>query len=132
MGGAGIAAPIDDYMRFARMLLGGGSVDGVRILDPMTVRLMTSDQLDPRMTERWWLPDKGNGGFGFGVFVRTGPPLSDKENCGTVGEYFWDGAWSSLFWVDPANDMAVVFMVQKDPYDFSLHRDIREAVYGAP
>jgi len=130
MGGAGIASTAGDYMRFARMLLGRGSLDGVRILKPSTVRLMTTDQLDPAMTERIWLPEKGNGGFGFDFFVRTGRPLSASENRGSTGEFFWDGAWSTLFWVDPANDLAVVFMVQKDPYDGSLHHDIREAVYG--
>ena len=131
MGGAGLAATADDYMRFARMLLGGGSLGATRILKPSTVRLMTTDQLDPKITERLWLPEKGNGGFGFDVFVRDGRPLSRQENRGSTGEYFWDGAWTSLFWVDSANDMAVVFMVQKDPYDFSLIHDVREAVYGA-
>ena len=130
MGGAGIATTVDDYMRFARMLLGRGRLEGVQILKPSTIRLMTTDQLDPRITDRWWLPEKGNGGFGFDFFVRTGRPKSSAENSGTTGEFFWDGAWSTLFWVDPVNDMAVVFMVQKDPYDFSLHHDIREAVYG--
>lgn len=130
MGGAGLASTADDYMRFARMLLGRGTLDGVRILKPSTVRLMTTDQLDPKMTERWWLPTKANGGFGFDLFVRTGQPATKEENRGATGEFFWDGAWSTLFWVDPVNDMAVVFLVQKDPYDFSLHHDIREAVYG--
>jgi CubicO group peptidase (beta-lactamase class C family) len=130
MGGAGLASTIDDYMRFARMLLGHGSLDGVRILKPSTVKLMTTDQLDPKMTDRWWLPTKGNGGYGFDLFVRDGRPKDAQENRGSTGEFFWDGAWSTLFWVDPANDMAVVFMVQKDPYDFSLHHDIRQAVYG--
>jgi CubicO group peptidase (beta-lactamase class C family) len=130
MGGAGLATTIDDYMRFARMLLNRGSLDGVRILKPSTVRLMTTDQLDSRMTERLWLPEKGNGGFGFDFFVRDGQPQTATENRGSTGEFFWDGAWSTLFWVDPANDMAVVFLVQLDPFDGTLHHDIREAVYG--
>ena len=131
MGGAGLATTADDYMRFARMLLGRGSLDGVHILKPSTVKLMTTDQLDPKMTDRWWLPDKGNGGFGFDLFVRGGRPRNAAENRGSTGEFFWDGAWSTLFWVDPANDMAVVFLVQTDPYNFSLHHDIRQAVYGS-
>lgn len=130
MGGAGLATTADDYMRFARMLLGRGRLDEMQILKPSTIRLMTTNQLDPGITDRWWLPDKGNGGFGFDFFVRTGQPKSSTENRGTTGEFFWDGAWSTLFWVDPVNDMVAVFMVQKDPYDFSLHHDIREAVYG--
>ncbi|MBA3668866.1 MAG: serine hydrolase [Sphingomonas sp.] len=62
MGGAGLAATADDYMRFARMMLGHGALNEVRILKPSTVRLMTTDQLDPKMTDRWWLPTKANSG----------------------------------------------------------------------
>ena len=133
MGGSGLVAPIDDYMRFARMLLGEGTLDGVRILRPGTVRLMATDQLDPRIApeDRMFLPGKGNGGFGFDFFVRTGAPLTPEENRGTTGEFFWDGLASTLFWVDPAQDMAVVFFTQKIDFDGSLHHDIREAVYGA-
>jgi CubicO group peptidase (beta-lactamase class C family) len=130
MGGAGIATTANDYMRFARMLLGRGRLGGVQILKPSTIRLMTTNQLDPRITDRSWLPDKGNGGFGFDFFVRTGQPKSRTENRGATGEFFWDGAWSTLFWVDPANDMAAVFLVQKDPFDSSLNHDVRQAVYG--
>ncbi|QNM83065.1 beta-lactamase family protein [Sphingomonas sabuli] len=130
MGGSGLASTADDYMRFARMLLGEGSLNGVRIIKPSTVALMATDQLDPKVTERMWLPEKGNVGFGFDLAVRLGRPKDDKENRGATGEFFWDGSWTSLFWVDPHNRMAVVFMVQKDPYDFSLVQDIRKAVYG--
>ena len=133
MGGSGIVTTIDDYMKFARMLLGEGELDGVRILKPATVRLMATDQLDPRIEDkdRLWLPGKGNGGFGFDFFVRTGPPLTAEENRGAIGEFYWDGYPSMLFWVDPLNDMAVVFAAQKVPIDIDLHRDIRAAVYGA-
>ena len=130
MGGAGLAAPIDDYMRFARMLLGEGSLDGVRILKPSTVKLMATDQLDPRMKARFFLPAKGSVGFGFDVAVRTAQPANAAENRGAVGEFFWDGAATTLFWVDPANRMAVVFFTQRIPFDATLHHDIREAVYG--
>lgn len=131
MGGAGLASTLDDYLRFARMLLNRGSLDGVRILKPSTVKLMSTDQLDPRVTERAWLPGKGSGGWGIDFFVRTGRPKDQAENRGSVGEFFWDGAWTTLFWVDPANDLAAVFFVQRDPFDGTLHHDIRQAVYGA-
>jgi CubicO group peptidase (beta-lactamase class C family) len=129
-GGAGIATTMNDYLRFARMLLNRGALDGVRILKPSTVKLMSTDQLDPKITERAWLPTKGNGGFGFDFFVRTGQPKDAAENRGTVGEFWWDGAWSTLFWIDSANDMIVLFFTQKEPWDGTLHHDIREAVYG--
>ena len=131
MGGAGIAAPIDDYMRFARMLLGGGALGGVRILKASTVRLMATDQLDPQITERFFLPGKGSVGFGFDFAVRKTPPKDSTENRGAVGEFFWDGAASTLFWVDPVNDLAAVLFVQVMPFDGTLHHDFRTAVYGA-
>lgn len=130
MGGAGLASTLDDYMRFARMLLNNGSLDGVRILKPSTVKLMATNQLDPRVTERSWLTGKGNGGFGMDFFVRTGQPKDSKENRGAVGEFFWDGAASTFFWVDPANKLTAVFFVQTRPFDGTLHRDLRRAVYG--
>jgi CubicO group peptidase (beta-lactamase class C family) len=132
MGGAGIVSTIDDYMRFARMLLNEGEFDGMRILQPSTVRLMATDHLDSRITDadRSWLTSKGSGGFGLDFFVRTRPPQTVEENRGAVGEFFWDGRASTLFWVDPANGMAVVFMTQKIEFDGSLHHDIRDAIYG--
>ena len=60
----------------------------------------------------------------------SAPPQGPEENRGTVGEFFWDGMPSMLFWVDPANDMAVVFATQKAPFDGTLHHDIRDAIYG--
>lgn len=130
-GGFGLAATLDDYQRFARMLLNEGALDGARILKPSTVRLMATDQLDPAITQRAWLPGKGAVGFGFDFAVRKAPPQTPTENRGAVGEFFWDGAASTLFWVDPANKLTAVFFVQTMPYDGTLHRDFRAAVYGA-
>ena len=133
MGGSGLIGTVDDYMRFARMLLGEGALDETRILKPATVRLMATDQLDPAITpeQRSWLTGKGSGGFGFDFFVRTAAPSSAEENRGSVGEFFWDGWPSMLFWVDPKQDMIVIFATQKLPFDNQLHHDFRDAVYGA-
>jgi CubicO group peptidase (beta-lactamase class C family) len=130
-GGFGLASTLDDYMRLARMLLNGGELDGARILKPSTIRLMSTDQLDARITERNFLPSKGSVGFGMDFAVRVSPPQKPQENRGAVGEFFWDGAASTLFWVDPANHLAAVFFTQKMPFDGTLHRDIRKAIYGA-
>jgi len=129
-GGFGLASTVDDYMRFARMLLGGGELDGARMLKPSTVKLMSTNHLDARITERDFLPSKGSVGFGLDFAVRVSQPQKAEENRGAVGEFFWDGAASTLFWVDPANRMAVVFFTQKMPFDGTLHRDIRAAIYG--
>lgn len=133
MGGSGVVTTVGDYMRFARMLLNEGELGGARVLRPATVRLMATDSLDPRIApeDRSWLTSKGMGGFGIDFFVRTAPPQTPKENRGTVGEFFWDGLPSMLFWVDPRQDMAVVFATQKIPFDNALHHDFRDAVYGA-
>ncbi len=130
-GGFGLSSTLDDYMRFARMLLGGGELDGTRILKTSTVRLMSVDQLDPRITERQFLPGKGSVGFGLDFAVRRLQPQKPEENRGAVGEFFWDGAASTLFWVDPVNHLAAVFFVQTMPFDGTMHRDIRAAIYGA-
>jgi CubicO group peptidase (beta-lactamase class C family) len=129
-GGFGLSSTLDDYMRFARMLLNGGELDGTRLLKPSTVRLMATDQLDPRITERLFLPSKGSVGFGLDFAVRHMQPQKPEENRGAVGEFFWDGAATTLFWVDPANDMTTVFFVQTMPFEGTLHRDIRAAIYG--
>lgn len=129
-GGFGLASTLDDYQRFARMLLNGGELDGARVLKPSTIGLMASDQLDPAIKERAWLPSKGHVGFGFDFAVRKGPPLTAEESRGATGEFFWDGMASTLFWVDPANKLTAVFFVQTLPYDGTLHRDFRAAVYG--
>jgi CubicO group peptidase (beta-lactamase class C family) len=131
MGGAGLVASIDDYMRFARMLLNGGELDGARILKASTVRLMATDQLDPAVKARFFLPTKGQVGFGLDFAVRTAPPATPEEPRGAVGEFFWDGRASTLFWVDPANDLTAVLFVQKLPTDTIIARDFRKAVYGA-
>jgi len=131
-GGFGLTSTIDDYAKFARMLLNDGELDGVRILASETVHLMATNHLSETITERSWLPNKGHVGFGIDFAVRLGPPTSADENPGVVGEFFWDGAASTLFWVDPHTDMVAVLFVQLFPFDrIGLHRSFRGAVYEA-
>jgi CubicO group peptidase (beta-lactamase class C family) len=130
-GSYGLTSTLDDYMRFARMLVNEGALDGVRILRPETVRLMATNQLSDGVTERSWLPSKGQVGFGIDVAVRVRPPASAGENNGVVGEFFWDGAASTLFWVDPVHQLTAVLFVQLVPFDgIGLHKGFRDAVYG--
>ena len=128
-GGHGLISTIDDYMRFARMLLNEGELDGVRILKAETVRLMAQDHLPLGITEKDFLPGKGQMGFGLNFAVRIAPPADEMESPGEVGEFFWDGRASTLFWVDPKNDLAAVFFVQIVPFNGELHRRFRGAVY---
>jgi len=130
-GSYGLTSTLDDYMKFARMLLNGGELNGVRILKPETVRLMATSHLSDTITERSWLPSKGQVGFGIDFAVRLRPPASAEENNGVVGEFFWDGAASTLFWVDPIDQLAAVLFVQLMPFDkVHLHKSFRDAVYG--
>ena len=129
-GGWGLTSTLDDYMKFAQMLVNKGIYNGQRILKPETVELMATNHLSDEVTERLWLPSKGQVGFGIDFAVRTAAPASADENQGVVGEFFWDGAATTLFWVDPANELTAVFFVQKFQFDGSLHTDFREAVYG--
>lgn len=131
-GGWGLTASIDDYMRFARMLLHEGTLDSVTILKPETVKLMATNHLADSVTERMWLPTKGQVGFGIDFAVRLRPPASASENNGAVGEFFWDGAASTLFWVDPKNQLTAVLFTQVFPFDNPLHKAFRDAVYGRP
>lgn len=130
-GGSGLTSTLDNYMRFAQMLVHEGSLDSVQILKPETVKLMATNQLADSITERSWLPTKGQVGFGIDFAVRVAPPKTLEENHGTVGEFYWDGAASTLFWVDPVNELTAVLFVQLFPYDqIGLHKQFRDAVYG--
>ena len=99
-------------------------------LKPETVKLMATSHLSDTVSKRMWLPSKGSVGFGVDFAVRTRPPANKEENHGIVGEFFWDGAASTLFWVDPVNDLTAVLFVQVMPFDGKLHKIFRDAVYG--
>ena len=130
-GAFGLTSTLDDYMRFTRMLLGGGELDGVRILRPETIRLMATNQLPATVKDSSFLPGKGQVGFGIDFAVRLRPPASGAENNGVVGEFFWDGLASTLFWVDPKNELTAVLFTQVVPFDpVKFHKGFRDAVYG--
>lgn len=129
-GGWGLASTLDDYMKFAQMLVNKGQAGNVRILKPETVKLMATNHLSDTVSKRMWLPSKGRVGFGIDFAVRTQPPANAAENNGVVGEFFWDGAASTVFWVDPVNELTAVLFTQLVPFDkVKLHKSFRDAVY---
>ena len=128
-GGWGLKATIDDYMKFAQMLVNEGTYNGVTILKPETIKLMATNHL-PAVEDSLWLSGKGRVGFGIDFAVRTAPPKTTEEMNGKVGEFFWDGAASTLFWVDPENELTAVLFVQKFPFSGTVHKKFRDAVYG--
>ena len=130
-GAFGLTSTLDDYLRFTRMLLNGDELDGVRILKPETVQLMATNHLPATVKDSSFLPSKGQLGFGIDFAVRVAPPKSAAENNGAVGEFFWDGLASTLFWVDPKNQLTAVLFTQMLPFDqVKLHKSFRDAVYG--
>ncbi len=129
-GNFGLVSTIDDYMKFARMLLGGGKLGRARILKSETVKLMATDAMPKEVADKSWLPSKGQVGFGIDFAVRIAPPKDANESSGAVGEFFWDGAASTLFWVDPKHDLTAVLFTQMRPFDkVKLHKAFRDAVY---
>jgi CubicO group peptidase (beta-lactamase class C family) len=113
-GGAGGVSTAADYLRFCQMMLNGGSLDGHRYLSPTTVALMTSDHLGNRpvssVTPGELLMDEEGYTFGLGFAVRRGPGLAGVP--GSEGEYMWAGAGGTFFWIDPNEQLAVVYMAQ--------------------
>jgi len=138
-GGGGLAGTAADYLRFCRMLLGGGALDGVRLLSPKTVSLMTMNHLPGgrEMTELMpsttMFNESGYSGVGYGLGVAVTVNLRHAGLPGTVGEYSWGGAAGTYFFCDPKEDLAVVFMTQvlASPERIRLRRDLRTLVYGA-
>ena len=139
-GGGGLAGMAQDYLRFCSMLLNKGELDGVRLLSPKTVAMMTANQL-PDGKEVTDLSPPGAAftescyrgiGFGLGVAVTLDPVRTGIP--GSAGEFAWGGMASTAFFVDPAEDMAVVFMTQAivdTPRRVRLRRDLRTLIYGA-
>lgn len=110
-GGAGLISCADDFMRFGRALLNGGELDGVRILSPESVRLMTQNHLTPEQMPSFDWPDEAGYGYGFTVRVMQNPSLSKyPERPGSFG---WNGMAGTSLRLDPQRDLAVVFMTQR-------------------
>jgi CubicO group peptidase (beta-lactamase class C family) len=113
-GGGGIVSTVPDFLRFCQMLLNGGELDGVRILKPETVRLMTTNSLPPDMHIAGHEVGPAFGtGWGLGFAVRTDPDFSLIP--GAVGSFNWLGIWGTFFSVDPAQKLILVMMMQRSP-----------------
>ena len=110
-GGAGSAGTVADYARFSQMLLNGGQLDRVRILGRATVAQMSSDHLGDIRVASPILPRGYGFGLGFAVRKETGV----NWVTGSAGEYRWGGAAGTAFWVDPKEQMIVVWMTQAQP-----------------
>ena len=110
-GGGGLASTAEDYMRFAQMLLNKGQLDGVRLLAPSTVALMSSDHTPKDILPGTFSPVRPGIGFGYDCAVAY-DPLEAGITMGK-GSYWWSGAAGTWFWIDPANDLVFVGMIQR-------------------
>ena len=116
-GGGGLVSTADDFLRFARMLLGGGEVDGVRLLKEETVTLMTSDRLSAGQRAALAAEEAHWDGQGFGLGVGIDIDAEKRAPFGptTNGAYGWPGSFGTWFRVDPAQNMVMIYLVQTSP-----------------
>ena len=135
-GGAGLTSTVADYYRFAEMLRGRGRFGDVRLLGDRTVRYLARNHLPggadlasfgrPLFAET---PFDGVG-FGLGFSVTLDPPAT--HTLGSRGEFAWGGAASTLFWVDPVEDITTILMTQLLPSStYPIRSQLRQLVYSA-
>ncbi|HUE95131.1 MAG TPA: serine hydrolase domain-containing protein [Longimicrobiaceae bacterium] len=124
-GGAGLFSTADDYSRFLQMLLNGGELDGVRLLSPKTVELMTVSHTTDLAG------DQGGSGRGFGLGFAVIEDLGATGLYGSVGSYNWGGIWGTVFWVDPVEELIAVAMIQLSGGAGRFQTGFRAAVYQA-
>ncbi|MFD3264448.1 serine hydrolase domain-containing protein [Phenylobacterium ferrooxidans] len=135
-GGGGLVSTAKDYMAFCRMLGNGGGLDDQRLIAPKTLKLMASNHLpggqDLTDLSRSLFSEATNAGVGFGLgFAVTFDPVKAMLTS-SPGEYYWGGAASTAFWVDPVEDIQVVFMTQVLPSSaYPIRRELRTLVYSA-
>jgi len=137
-GGGGLVSTMHDYMRFCRMMLNGGSLDGVQILSPKTVELFSLNHLPDNgelaaMAPPGAFSESGYSGIGFSIGCGVNIDVAKTKLPGSLGEYHWGGAAATAFWIDPKEDLTVVFMTQVIGSDarLTLRRDLRTLVYSA-
>ncbi|MDX8340408.1 serine hydrolase domain-containing protein [Draconibacterium sp. IB214405] len=111
-GGGGLVSTIDDYARFCKMMLNEGELDGARILQPETVKMIMSNQLPETATY-----DNGNAGFG----------LAGAVDFGT-GEYSWAGAASTNFWINPTDQLIIITATQIMPNNFDYANEFKSII----
>jgi CubicO group peptidase (beta-lactamase class C family) len=133
-GGGGLVSTVPDYLRFCQMLLNGGELDGVRILKPATVRRMTTNALPPGI--RFAGAHVGNVGplggstFGLGFAIRSDAAWSTMP--GSVGSFSWGGAWGAYFWIDPAEQLIAIQLIQVPVgKEQPMRQTFRNLTYGA-
>ena len=122
-GGGGLVSTAEDYMRFSMMMLNGGELNGVRLLSPKSVELMTRNHLGD-IPGAWGQP-----GLGFGLGYAVLMDIGQSGELGSDGAYYWGGAAGTRFWIDPEEDLIGIFMVQSLPHQTTLADEFRVMTY---
>jgi CubicO group peptidase (beta-lactamase class C family) len=136
-GGGGLLGTSADYLRFTQMLCNGGELDGVRILGRKTIELMTTNHLPggvdlQQFHVRGSYGETGFDGVGFGLTMAVGQGPVATSSIGSAGDFYWGGAASTIFWVDPAEELVVIFMTQLMPSGtFNFRGQLKSIVYPA-
>jgi CubicO group peptidase (beta-lactamase class C family) len=136
-GGGGLVSTAPDYFRFASMLASKGELDGIRLLGRKTVELMTMNHLPggqdlSDLAQAGMFTETAYGGVGFGLGVSVVQSPVRAQLSGTPGEFAWGGMASTAFWVDPAEELVVVFMTQLMPSSsYPVRRELRALIYSA-
>ena len=135
-GGGGLVSTAADYMRFGNALLNGGTLDGHRLIGRKTLDLMTANHLPGGASiaalSRSLFSEAAYDGVGFGLGFATTLDVPKTLMPGSAGDYFWGGAASTFFWVDPAEDIVVVFLTQLIPSStYPIRRELRTLIYSA-
>ena len=135
-GGGGLASTVADYHRFCRMLLNGGALDGVQIISPKTLELMTANHLpggrDLTQMSKSLFSEADMAGIGFGLgFATTIDSAATLVPC-SAGDFYWGGMYSTAFFVDPVEDIIMIFMTQLMPSTtYPVRREIKTMIYSA-
>jgi CubicO group peptidase (beta-lactamase class C family) len=128
-GGAGLVSTLEDYSKFASMLLGGGELNGVRVLKPKTVEYFTAGSLTPWQMESFWRAWDRMTGFSYGNLMRVLKDPGSAQFVSTAGEYGWDGWLGCVFGNDPKNKLTFLFGMQRpDSGTTWLARQLRNLV----
>ncbi|HEX4821087.1 MAG TPA: serine hydrolase domain-containing protein [Acidimicrobiales bacterium] len=136
-GGGGLVSTTEDYLRFCRMLLHGGELDGQRVLGRKTIELMSMNHLPGGGELREFALPGGYGetgfdGVGFGLTMAVGLGPVATQSVGSTGDYYWGGAASTIFWIDPAEDLVAIFMTQLMPSgSFDFRGQLKSIIYPA-
>lgn len=135
-GGGGLVSTLADYHRFCRMLLNGGALDGVQIVSPKTLELMTANHLpgggDLTQHSKSLFSEAEMAGIGFGLGFACNIDPAATMLPGSKGEFYWGGMYSTAFLVDPVEHLIMVFMTQLMPSStYPIRREIRTMMYAA-